>query len=158
MTKFRIEISKPYQVLIWFGIASVVTVCCFPIVIAILSKKIFFSLNSIIFIGFIWLFIRIYLLKITITDKSINLNVANHKFCNIPISNITSVRFGNENDCIDRGNPVFSKNVIAIEYLNKKREKSTLYFSVSKQDSESIIRLLVKYGCNFEVNNPRLYK
>lgn len=150
MIKFKIEISKPQQIFIWFGIADLIAIASFSMVISILSKNIPHFLISIMLMGFVWLLLQIFLLNITITDKDLNLNVANHKSFSIPISSITSVRYKNENDYIVRGNPVYSKNVIAVEYLNEKGEKNTWYFSVSNLDSENIIQLLVKRGCSFK--------
>ena len=154
MARFKIEISRPYQILIWFGTIDIVAIAAFSITISVLTKNILLFLVSIIFITVIWLFIRVSLLNITITDKSINLNVARHKSRSITISDIFVVRLKSKKDYIVRGNPVFSKNVIAIEYLDKKKKKNSLYFSASRTDLECIIKLLVKYGCNYEVNNP----
>lgn len=61
-------------------------------------------------------------------------------FCHktIILSNIKKVRVANDKDIIVKGNPAYSKNVIAIEYENDK----TIFVSIALKEKYEFIKIL----------------
>lgn len=72
----------------------------------------------------------------------------------IPFKDIILARQGNEHDYIERGYPVFSKNVIVIEYFSYKKKKKVVkkfYFSLKPEDSVSFMEEIKNKCGNFVI-------
>lgn len=134
--KYKIEISKANKIMFILGILlSIIMAIMILIVDADLLFKtiyaIFFTLISL-------MFILIFTFYIKITANYIF--ICSGMFCHktIRLSNIKEVRVVNDKDIIVKGNPAYSKNVIAIEYENDK----TIFVSIALKEKYEFIKKL----------------
>ncbi len=133
---YKIEISRLYKTMILMGVLSEFCILLLSVFNlfsdSLLVEKVFLLLfpNSVLFI-----FMSIFWGKIIVRTDSISI------YCGfvrkqIKFTEISSVYEAGENAYIERGNPAYSKNVVALEYQGNKR----LYISI-KEKSE-FIRLM----------------
>lgn len=75
-------------------------------------------------------FISVFFAKIIVDDNYISIKCGIFIRKKIPLYDIVNVRYMNDKDHIIRGNPIFSKNGIAINYHNDKM----IFISVKERD------------------------
>jgi len=152
MKKYKIEVSNNTKAVVCIELIAIVAICVEPLITAFNTKDLITFIVVPIFFSLSWIFIRVFYLNVTIDDVCFSYNIFNHSKFTISLKDIIFVRLGNENDFIERGHPVYSKNLIVIEYFNHKKSKKmkSFYLSLKPEDLTSFMDEM-KTKCNYVV-------